>query len=192
VAATCGKCHAGVERDYHLGVHGEALALGNKQAPECATCHSAHSITRTESDQWQLSAVKECGTCHAQALATYRDTYHGKVSNLGFTPVAKCVDCHRPHQIFRPSDPRSSVHPQNLQATCGSCHDHVTANFVKYQPHANEHDPVKLPALYYTARFMDVLMIGVFGFFGLHTTLWFLRERVGPDDDTPSEGGTRG
>jgi len=193
VPATCGKCHAGIERDYHAGVHGAALAQGNTQAPQCATCHSAHAITRTESDAWQLGAVQECGTCHAEALATYRDTYHGKVTSLGFSPVAKCADCHRPHQIFKPTDPRSSVHAQNLQATCGACHTHVTPNFVKYQPHANPHNRTKLPALYYSSLFMNALMIGVFGFFGVHTTLWFLRERVGPDDESPpKEDGPRG
>lgn len=189
VPATCGKCHAGIERDYHAGVHGAALARGDSQAPQCASCHTAHSISRAEGDQWQLDAVQECGTCHAQALVTYRDTYHGKVTSLGFTPVAKCVDCHRPHQIFKPEDPRSSVHPQNLQATCGTCHDRVNANFVKYQPHANAHDREQLPVLYFSARFMEYLMIGVFAFFGLHTGLWFLRERVGPaDHDGPGDG----
>jgi len=193
VPATCGKCHAGVEREYHQGVHGVALAAGDKQAPQCATCHTAHGITRTEGADWQLAAVKECGTCHAQALATYRDTYHGKVTQLGFSPVAKCADCHRPHQIFKPGDPRSSVHPQNLQATCGKCHGQVSANFVQYQPHANPHSREKLPALYYSARFMNGLLIGVFAFFGLHTTLWFVRERFGPRDDTkPGSGASNG
>ena len=190
IPTTCGKCHAGVERDYHAGVHGEALAKGDRNAPQCATCHSAHAVTRTEADQWQLSAVKECGTCHAQALATYRDTYHGKVTSLGFTPVAKCANCHKPHQIFRASDPRSSVHPQNLQATCAQCHAQVSANFVKYQPHANSHSPEKLPALYYSARFMNGLLFGVFAFFGLHSVLWFSRERFGRDNDGKPGKGT--
>ena len=188
VPATCGKCHVGIEREYHVGVHGEALAAGNTKAPQCASCHTAHNITPTQTDDWQLSAVQECGTCHAEALATYRDTFHGQVTNLGFTPVAKCADCHRPHEIFSPTDTRSSVHPQNLQATCGTCHAQASANFVKYQPHANPHDREKLPALYYSARFMNGLLIGVFAFFGLHTTLWFIRERVGPQDEETHPG----
>ena len=28
---------------------------------------------------------------------------------------------------------------------------------------------------YWAARFMEVLLIGVFGFFGIHTVFWFYR-----------------
>ena len=183
VPATCGKCHAGIQRDYEQGVHAAALKAGNAKAPECANCHTAHSIARTESDAWQLSAVQQCGTCHAQALATYRDTFHGQVTRLGFVPVAKCVDCHQTHHIFKPEDPRSSVNQANLVSTCRKCHAQANANFVKYQPHANQHDKARLPQLYYSARFMDYLLLGVFAFFGIHTTLWFVRERTGGKDD---------
>jgi hypothetical protein len=31
------------------------------------------------------------------------------------------------------------------------------------------------PILYYTRVFMQLLLAGVFGFFGLHTLLWLLR-----------------
>lgn len=177
VPATCGKCHAGIEHEYADSAHAKALRAGNAGAAQCASCHTAHAISRTEGDAFQLSAVQRCGTCHAEALATYRDTFHGQVTRLGFAPVAKCEDCHRPHSIFAPSDPRSSVATVNLIATCGKCHAGANANFVKYQPHANQHDPRRLPQLYYAARFMDALLIGVFTFFGLHTLLWFVRER---------------
>lgn len=181
VPATCGTCHAGVHAEFRDSVHGSALAAGNGDAPHCASCHTAHGIQRTETDVWQLSAVEQCGTCHREALTTYRDTFHGQVTALGFTPVAKCMDCHTSHAIRGADDPRSSVAPQNLTATCRTCHPSANANFVQYQPHANKHDPERLPALYYSARFMNVLLIGVFAFFGLHTALWFVRERTGND-----------
>ena len=98
-------------------------------------------------------------------------------------PVAKCIDCHQTHHIFKPDDPRSSVNQANLVATCRKCHAQANANFVKYQPHANQHDRQRLPQLYYSARFMELLLFGVFAFFGLHTTLWFMREHTGERDD---------
>ena len=182
VPVTCGRCHAGIQREYSDSVHAAALGQGVPDAPHCASCHSAHQIAPTQGDVWQLSAVVECGTCHREALATYRDTFHGQVTALGFTPVAKCADCHRSHGIRRVSDPVSAVSSQNRLATCQSCHPSATPSFAQYEPHANKDDSSRLPALYYAARFMNVLLIGVFTFFGAHTLLWFTRERFGPDD----------
>ena len=181
VPGTCGTCHAGIESQFADSVHGTELLAGNGSAPHCASCHTAHGIGRTDRPDWQLSAVEQCGTCHREALQTYRDTFHGQVTALGFTPVAKCVDCHQAHRIFGPEDERSSVAAANLVTTCRTCHATANENFVKYQPHANKHDAERLPALYYAARFMNVLLLGTFAFFGLHSTLWFLRERTGTD-----------
>jgi nitrate/TMAO reductase-like tetraheme cytochrome c subunit len=178
VPATCGKCHQGIRQAFAEGVHGAKLAGGNLHAPNCASCHTAHGIERTDTTMWQLHAIEQCGTCHKESLATYRDTFHGQVTALGFAPVAKCVDCHGPHTIFPKNDPRSTVNEANLVKTCGQCHSGVTKNFVKYNPHANKHDRARSPALYYAARFMDALLLFVFAFFGVHTFLWFSRGHV--------------
>jgi hypothetical protein len=188
VPATCGTCHAGIQRDFGDSVHATALRTGNANAPHCASCHTAHGIQRTDVGGWQLSAVEQCGTCHREALDTYRDTFHGQVTALGFTPVAKCMDCHQAHRIFGPDDARSSVAPGNLLTTCRTCHPGANENFIQYQPHANRYDAERLPALYYAARFMNVLLIGTFTFFGLHTALWFLRERAGTSRDRTNRG----
>jgi nitrate/TMAO reductase-like tetraheme cytochrome c subunit len=179
VPATCGTCHEGIRHEFADGAHGLALSGGNLEAPNCASCHTAHGIERTETTGWQLHAIEECGTCHNESLATYRDTFHGKVTALGFTPVAKCADCHGAHRIFGQADPRSMVAPANLVQTCAQCHPGANANFVKYSPHANKHDKARLPALYYTARFMQALLVFVFAFFGVHTAMWFSRGRAG-------------
>ena len=63
-----------------------------------------------------------------------------------------------------------------LVQTCGKCHPNANANFVKYDPHANKHDRARNPALFYTSKFMSALLFGVFGIFGVHTSLWFTRE----------------
>ena len=186
VPATCGRCHAGIQREYAVSVHATALEGGAPDAPHCASCHTAHSIAATRGDMWQLSAVEQCGTCHREALATYRDTFHGQVTALGFTPVAKCADCHQSHQVFRVTDARSTVSAVNRLATCRTCHPSATPNFARYEPHASTDDRERSPALYYAARMMRGLLFGVFAFFGGHTLLWFARERVWPGDDTRS------
>lgn len=176
VPATCGKCHEGIQHQFEAGVHGARLAKGSDGGPACQTCHTAHSIQRGESHGWQLSVIGQCGTCHADRMATFRDTFHGQVTNLGFRSVAGCADCHGAHEILPASDPRSPISPGRLVQTCGKCHEDANANFVKYDPHANKHDRARNPALYYASRAMTVLLAGVFGFFGLHSSLWFARE----------------
>lgn len=176
VPKTCGKCHEGIERRFEAGVHGQTLAKGNDGAPACQTCHTAHNIQRAETIGWQLSVIGQCGTCHAEQIATFRDTFHGQVTNLGFRSVAGCADCHGAHEILPASDSRSPISPGRLVETCGKCHENANDNFVKYDPHADKHNRSRSPLLFYTANFMTVLLAGIFGFFGLHTTLWFSKE----------------
>jgi hypothetical protein len=175
VPATCGKCHGGILTLYRSGIHGSRLAEGDRKVPVCSDCHTAHEIRRTDAAAWKLDVLAECGSCHEQSLVTYRDTFHGQVTKLGFTRVASCADCHRAHDIYPESDPRSSISPAHRVATCGKCHPSSSASLVGYDPHADKHDEERNPPLYWTARFMQLLLAGVFVFFGLHTSLWFQR-----------------
>jgi hypothetical protein len=176
VGKTCGTCHQGVARQFHGGVHAAMVKAAKGDAPACQTCHSSHGIGRSDEVGWQLSVINQCGSCHAARLATFRDTFHGQVTTLGSRSVAGCADCHGAHEVLPASDPRSPIAPANLVKTCGTCHENASANFVQYDPHADKHDRQRHPALYYTAKFMTVLLAGVFAMFGLHTILWFGKE----------------
>jgi hypothetical protein len=171
---TCGKCHEGIAEKYATSIHAAVLAKGAKKAPVCADCHTAHGIQRADSD-WALDVMQECGTCHKQSLGSYRDTFHGRVTQLGFTRTAKCADCHGAHDIVSKTDPRSRVAGANRVTTCKQCHPTATPSFAKYDPHANAHEKKRSVPLYYTALFMKALLFGVIGFFGLHTVLWLGR-----------------
>jgi nitrate/TMAO reductase-like tetraheme cytochrome c subunit len=178
VPNTCGGCHAGILAAYKESVHGKAVLSGSSTAPVCTGCHTAHQIRRVEAAPWQLEAIRECGTCHEESLKTYRDTFHGKVTALGFTRVAKCSDCHGAHTILPPTDPRSTVSPERIVATCQQCHPQANAQFAQFRPHADYHNKARFPALYYTYLFMTVLLVGVFSVFGLHTLLWLPRSLI--------------
>jgi hypothetical protein len=182
VPATCGKCHEGIQRKYQVGVHGTALSKGRPDAPVCVTCHSAHQIRRTEGAAWKTAVLKECGTCHPESNRTYRDTFHGQETQLGFMRVATCADCHGEHDIFPKADARSMVSNARRVATCQTCHAGANASFARYDPHADRHNRARNPLLYYAAKFMEALLIGVFAFFGIHTALWASRS-VKPDAD---------
>jgi len=178
VPKTCGACHAGILAEYEESVHGQAVARGSEKAPVCIDCHTAHQIRRVEGAPWQLEVIRECGTCHEESLRTYRDTFHGKVTALGLARVAKCADCHGAHTIQPARDPRSTVSTAKIVATCGRCHPGATPAFAQFHPHADPHQKARFPQLYYAYRLMTGLLIGVFGFFGLHTLLWFPRSLV--------------
>ena len=197
VPDTCGGCHEGVKLKFARGKHGEQLQQDNPRAPVCIDCHESHSIQRAELTTWQVDVIRECGTCHAESIETYRDTFHGQVTALGFTRVATCASCHGAHEVLPKADPASPVNPARVVATCQQCHPGANENFAQYHPHANKHDRERHRALYYTATFMDLLLLGVFSFFGIHTGLWFTKEwrvkrarrKVAASPETPGPSG---
>jgi DnaJ-class molecular chaperone len=179
IPETCGTCHAGILKIYAASVHGKVPAAGARgRAAVCTDCHSAHQIRRVEGAPWQLDAIRECGHCHQAALKTYRETFHGKVTELGFTRIAKCADCHGSHAILPASDPRSTISPARLVETCRQCHAQASPAFVEFHPHADAADKTRFPFLHQVSVFMTLLLAGTFAFFGLHTLLWFPRSLI--------------
>jgi hypothetical protein len=175
VPDTCGACHTKERAQYASGRHGKLRQEGSLASPGCADCHSAHSIQAPDHSAFKTEVIKECGGCHADKLATYRDTFHGQVTALGYARVATCASCHGAHDVRPASDPASMVSPQNRLKTCQKCHEGASANFAKWDPHANRHDRDRDPIYYYMGKFMAWLLIGVFSFFGVHTLLWLYR-----------------
>ena len=178
IPATCGSCHEGIQTQFARGVHGAALASGKANAPVCADCHTAHQIQRADVASWRLDVIRECGTCHEDKIKTYRDTFHGQVTSLGFVRVATCATCHGAHEIHGKDDGRSMVSRERVLETCRQCHQNATEKFALYDPHADKHDRERNPVLYYTSIFMTVLLAGVFTAFGLHTLLWLPRSFI--------------
>ena len=189
IPATCGSCHAGPEAQYFAGIHGQQLKAGNPQAPVCADCHTAHGIARVQGVSWQMKTSATCGNCHKENYATYLDTFHAQISALGYAETARCWNCHRFHDILPPSDPQSPVNQANLVVTCGQCHLDATRSFVSYHPHANSRDRKSDPSLYFAAQFMNLLLLSIFCFFGLHTILWFVRSAFAQRPDGGPEKG---
>jgi hypothetical protein len=175
VPETCGSCHHGIQEQFERSVHATIPGEPGKDLPVCSTCHSAHTIRRADEDGFKLDIMTKCGGCHEEIAATYFDTFHGKVSELGFTKTAKCYDCHGAHDTLRVSDPRSRLSRQNVVATCQSCHPGATRRFAGYLTHATHHDPDKYPFLFWTFWGMTSLLVGTFVAGGLHTLLWIPR-----------------
>jgi len=175
IANTCGSCHHGIEEQFNKSIHSRLINKTDKQLPVCNNCHSAHTIKRADNSGFKLEIMSQCGNCHKEIAETYFDTYHGKVSQLGYTKTAKCYDCHGAHDILKITDPKSHLSRENITSTCQKCHPSATRKFAGYFTHATHHDPDKYPFLFWTFWGMTGLLIFTFFFFGLHTLLWLPR-----------------
>lgn len=175
VPATCGRCHYGIQEQFEQSVHTAPVARTNKELPVCSDCHTAHSIRRTDEDRFKLDIMDKCGRCHLEIAKTYFDTYHGKVSRLGYTKTAKCYDCHGAHDVRAVADPGSRLSRANVVATCQKCHSGATRRFAGYLTHATHHDPRKYPFLFYAFWGMTTLLVVTFLVSGIHTLLWLPR-----------------
>ncbi len=175
IPATCGTCHNGIEGQFEHSVHSRNVTKSDKPLPVCNDCHSAHTIQRTDNEGFKLTIMTQCGRCHEKIAQTYFDTYHGKVSQLGYTKTAKCYDCHGAHDILPIADPRSHLSRANVVATCQKCHPGANRRFAGYLTHATHHDPAKYPWLFWTFWGMTGLLVGTFTLGGAHTLMWLPR-----------------
>lgn len=145
VAETCGACHAQINATYASSVHGTAMKRGVPGSPVCTDCHGEHTILAPSEpgslvNPARVSSVT-CGHCHSDErlaarynlpndkVPAFEDSYHGLALRSGSQVVANCASCHGVHNILPQSDARSTVHPQNLGRTCGSCHPGAGARF---------------------------------------------------------------
>jgi Cytochrome c3 len=175
VPQTCGQCHHGIQEQFVNSVHSVTVTKTGEPLPVCSDCHTAHAIRRADEDVFKLDIMAKCGKCHGEIAKTYFDTYHGKVSRLGYTKTAKCYDCHGAHDVLKVTDPNSHLSRANVVQTCRKCHADATRRFAGYLTHATHHDPRKYPFLFYTFWGMTALLVGTFVVGGVHTLLWLPR-----------------
>ena len=193
VPATCGKCHAGVQTVFMQSIHGQALTRGNSLAPVCTDCHGIHTIkapsgpNATAADQSLATAT--CAGCHqgvrltrefgviGNRVSTYNDSYHGLASQGGSVVVANCASCHGVHNILPSSDPRSTIHPANLDATCGQCHKGVTQKFTRNKVHVDvqngqSSDQGTTAVRYVRWFYIPLILLVIGGMFAHNAVIW--------------------
>ncbi len=184
ISTSCGEsCHEEQLETFTASVHGqEIFAKQNAKSATCADCHSAHAVGNTSADPFKLTITASCGTCHEENFKSYKATYHGKITTLGYAYTAKCYDCHGSHEILKAADPASMVHADNRMKTCRECHSgkkdlaEAPAGYASFQPHATVDDFERYPQVWVAWQIMLQLLVGTFAFFWLHTALWFYRE----------------
>jgi formate dehydrogenase gamma subunit len=185
IANTCGECHEEIAEEYHGSVHGKALEFGILDSPTCTTCHSEHLIKAHDDPDARISvehrARELCGDCHSRpdliakygltggVVESYLDTYHGWAIAHGNGLVASCTDCHTTHSIRAQADPESSIHPENVTETCGTCHAGSNPTFAQSYTHAGA---LAARGYHDWARLIYIFLISfVLGGMGLHNLL---------------------
>jgi hypothetical protein len=186
-SATCGACHDTIAARWRSDAHGAAVLAagasggrpgaddGEAAPPTCTTCHGTHGMQRREAPGFHAAIGARCGECHEKYAGRSQDSYHGKATALGSRVAAGCSDCHGAHDIFPASDARSTVAKASLVETCGACHENARPAFVLYDPHPDPFDRDRNPWIFYSFWFMNALLVGVLGVFGIHSVLWWVR-----------------
>jgi cytochrome b subunit of formate dehydrogenase len=196
IPATCGQCHKGVEADYREGIHGQLALRGETDAPVCTDCHGEHGILSPDDPLSPVSRSKvaemTCSPCHESAvlnekygvkterLTTFIDSYHGLKSKAGDTHVANCASCHGVHRILPGSDPTSTVHPSNLQHTCGECHPNISEKMATTPIHGVTGQGLRTPVADVVEDIYIVAIAVIIGLMVLHWVidLWRHLRRV--------------
>jgi cytochrome b subunit of formate dehydrogenase len=140
----CVPCHQEAADAYEKSVHAEALSEGNEGAARCLHCHGAHDTHKVDDPRSRVSHRQlpfTCAQCHLNpdvatklgiqnkfAAERYFESIHGQaLIERGFLAAPSCVDCHgTSHGILKASDPKSTVHRDQIPKTCGKCHEGVS------------------------------------------------------------------
>lgn len=152
--SSCLDCHQNLPEP--LGVTAEKFAedIHSQKGLTCVSCHGGDPTSddpekaMSRAAKWKgkidrRQVPKLCASCHANAdlmktyspsirvdqFQQYKTSVHGKKWAAGDAKVAVCTDCHSVHDLRSPSDPRSTVHPTNVAATCARCH--ADADYMK-------------------------------------------------------------
>ncbi len=112
----CGDCHGIILDQWEDdSAHGTLWKEG-KDGPVCTTCHQAHDIQDPTSQAMRQEFPNECGTCHEDVLKTYRHSFHGKMTELGYQASRDVLGL--PYAARQPAGVRSALeHPPGQ--SCG-------------------------------------------------------------------------
>ena len=89
----------------------------------CHDCHGGHYVQPLDREARSASYMampQTCGTCHADVLATYQTSVHGREVAAGNTRAAVCADCHSRHGVGPAQGDKARL---EITENCGSCHE---------------------------------------------------------------------
>lgn len=194
IPRTCGKCHKAVEQDFFEGIHGQLVLRGETDAPVCTQCHGEHGILSSDDPESPVSSTKvaemTCSPCHesisltekygltAGRYASFIDSYHGLKSKAGDVHVANCASCHGVHRILSSKDETSTIHPNNLQDTCGECHPGISLALATTSIHGIGGEGIQTKAAGIVKTIYIIAIVVIIGLMALHWIIDLIRQIV--------------
>jgi cytochrome b subunit of formate dehydrogenase len=111
-----------------LSMHVDMTVLqgSTHQKVRCIQCHTGANPTHERPCDTIPSRV-DCSICHAEEVAVYETSIHGKLGDQGDVDAPDCKVCHvgelGSHHILPHTKPESPTHVRNIPDLCGRCHD---------------------------------------------------------------------
>lgn len=189
---TCGECHDKAAADVGASVHGKAVAAGQREAATCIDCHFEHQIVQLKTNATLKISAEVCSKCHASErintkfnlpkdrVKTFFESYHGLASQYGSTLAANCASCHGYHLVLPSADPKSTIHPARLVATCGKCHPGATEYFASGRIHVDTEaaagSDLGAQVNFWVRRIYLILIFGTIGFMLVHNGLLYCKK----------------
>jgi cytochrome b subunit of formate dehydrogenase len=124
----CLACHAVEDfrgpKQEPLFINGEAYNASVHAPLPCTACHT--DATAIPHEPLKKVGIASCATCHADTVAAYQKSVHGRARAYGFGEAATCTDCHgNIHAVTPHTEPASPAHWSKMAATCAHCHANV-------------------------------------------------------------------
>lgn len=123
----CMKCHSDEKlkmwkNGKEISLHMDYSKFKNSAHKEnsCIKCHT--NVNVSNSPICIESGPVDCSSCHAQEVADYNLSFHGKLFAKNNDKAPYCSDCHSNHETKLKSDPTSKTFRQNIPELCASCH----------------------------------------------------------------------
>jgi formate dehydrogenase gamma subunit len=135
-------------------------------------------------------SMETCARCHGDArlalryglpadrVPSYAESFHGLAEREGSLTAANCASCHGVHNIFRSSDPRSTVNVANLARTCGQCHTGVNEKYAIGPVHVQTSTGPAHPVVRWIRWIYLVLIPLTLGFMVFHNLLDFVAKLI--------------
>ncbi len=171
--------------------------ISERSISRCKSCHTSgnfaedfyeHVTSRLHKTRFPKEIIEVCAKCHGDpefrkrhdlddVITSYKQTFHGKMVELGSERSPDCIDCHvvegeNNHLIEAKTVATSAVHEANVGNTCrtSDCHETASAQLAGFQTHVT-YDREKYPLQFYMLVGFKILMAMVLYFF---LTLIFL------------------
>ena len=172
VTDRCNVCHKDREfvnhRYAHTGRRIKGVGRSSKEIVKlCSLCHDNKQMltrhkTLIEKDGGSV------GRKYLYAAESYKESFHGKLTEYGFKDVPNCLDCHAEsenyylavHDIRSTRDVKSTTNATRKVETCKKCHENADENFLTIDPHPTKRRDAN-PFMYWSEVGYNVIGNGV-------------------------------